>query len=1161
MKKYSFLILISFLANGLFSQGNVNDPYYCADYFTGSAYHLKPVIDLQYLKFGDYSPSYFGVSRTSECFIDKVDSSKLSNVVFYKGNVYDLEVGAFNPKSKYSKTTKFNIWDWVPLFSGPPVSGSSFSDDCSAVLMIDFNNDGDFLDVDEEIIFNGYYSNGNPIKDIFISNKYQFEGSVRARLKLSQNNFTSSNKPNFPSNECHWYTSIHGDIIDFNITIKNGIGPYSCKPKHDNIYYGKGVVSDITVSNTTYSYINDVQINGNGSKNSGNNNGYDYFPNSGINIHPGYMEDFVLKSGYKNSTSFPLTSPQYGVWIDLNGDGDFEDKNEFIARFTNDSTLNYNVPCINHGKTSTEIESCINIPTTYSFSGKSRMRVVMTNNSTLIEKDDYCSLNFLGETEDYEITISSLTPTVLLDCSNGRYVNEVFSDFELTSDIKFGENISPITGVNEELTLDLYEPKGDLETKRPLIIFLHGGSFKHLDKSQMNYLCEEYVKRGFVTATAEYRLTNWTNQQEAITASIRCMHDAKAAVRFFRKNASQYKIDTDQIIIAGNSAGAMGAMTFVIDDTEWTRPIVGFPAPNVSLSMMADPTDNTLEGASGNTGFSSEVAAIVNFSGAILDTSWIDVNDPIIVSMHDDLDPKVPYKTAQGMHGSYYIHEQAAKVGLLNDLYTYTNSNGHHNYIEPGNVNSTQSRQYVADFLSSKITCAPKGSNLNNTLGNNNPIDTNSVDTTQTVVNTNTGNNGSNNTNTGSNSNTIDNLMITQLVSPVSGCEMTSTETVSVNVTNHGGIDVSSFDISYTVNGKTITETVTQKIDAGKTIIYTFNTLADLSIPGEHQITTIIVGSNNNQASNVKMVNNSGKLSVDLGVDKKVCAAGLELDATTVGATYDWSSGESTAKITPQTSGNYSVTITKNGCTATDEVNVDFLANIQVTETIVHASCGSNDGSIEVNSQNNVSYLWSNGNTSNKIENLNANNYWLIATDNTTGCSISKSFTLSEAVMNFEFVKDTIEACGEQTTFADAGFGYTTYSWSNGETTQKATITKSGNYTVTVSLGQNCTATDEIYVNVNCLASTNEENTDNVITSVNSNISQDIVVFPNPNNGLFNIKGEEIELIEIFNMNGQLIESRTELSNIQTFQLEINGLYLVKIQSQNSTQIQRVIVK
>jgi para-nitrobenzyl esterase len=69
------------------------------------------------------------------------------------------------------------------------------------------------------------------------------------------------------------------------------------------------------------------------------------------------------------------------------------------------------------------------------------------------------------------VTIYAQTP-----CASGRYASDIFQNFTLTSNITFGQNTS-FTGGNTTLKLDVYQPTGDTETARPLIIFVHGGSF------------------------------------------------------------------------------------------------------------------------------------------------------------------------------------------------------------------------------------------------------------------------------------------------------------------------------------------------------------------------------------------------------------------------------------------------------------------------------------------------------------------------------------------------------------------------------------------------------------------------------------------------------------------------------------------------------------
>src|SRR5690606_12035925 len=54
---------------------------------------------------------------------------------------------------------------------------------------------------------------------------------------------------------------------------------------------------------------------------------------------------------------------------------------------------------------------------------------------------------------------------------------------------------------------------------------------------------------------------------------------------------------------------------------------------------------------------------------------------------------------------------------------------------------------------------------------------------------------------------------------------------------------------------------------------------------------------------------------VDLGPATAICAgSSITLDAGNPGATYSWSTGESTQTITVSTADTYTVTVTKDGC-------------------------------------------------------------------------------------------------------------------------------------------------------------------------------------------------------------------------------------------------------
>jgi acetyl esterase/lipase len=96
--------------------------------------------------------------------------------------------------------------------------------------------------------------------------------------------------------------------------------------------------------------------------------------------------------------------------------------------------------------------------------------------------------------------------------------------------------------------LDVYLPdEGD--GSFPVIISIHGGAFKAGDKADNQVLpMLEGLKRGYAVVSINYRLS-----PEAIFPAQ--IYDVKAAVRWVRANATQYKLNPDKITAWGGSAG------------------------------------------------------------------------------------------------------------------------------------------------------------------------------------------------------------------------------------------------------------------------------------------------------------------------------------------------------------------------------------------------------------------------------------------------------------------------------------------------------------------------------------------------------------------------------------------------------------------------------
>jgi acetyl esterase/lipase len=96
--------------------------------------------------------------------------------------------------------------------------------------------------------------------------------------------------------------------------------------------------------------------------------------------------------------------------------------------------------------------------------------------------------------------------------------------------------------------LDIYLPE-EGSGPFPVIVSIHGGAFKGGDKAdgQLTPMLEG-LKRGYAVISINYRLSG-----EAIFPAQ--IYDVKAAIRWIRANAKQYKLNPDKIAVWGGSAG------------------------------------------------------------------------------------------------------------------------------------------------------------------------------------------------------------------------------------------------------------------------------------------------------------------------------------------------------------------------------------------------------------------------------------------------------------------------------------------------------------------------------------------------------------------------------------------------------------------------------
>ncbi|MEO8147617.1 MAG: T9SS type A sorting domain-containing protein [Bacteroidia bacterium] len=115
----------------------------------------------------------------------------------------------------------------------------------------------------------------------------------------------------------------------------------------------------------------------------------------------------------------------------------------------------------------------------------------------------------------------------------------------------------------------------------------------------------------------------------------------------------------------------------------------------------------------------------------------------------------------------------------------------------------------------------------------------------------------------------------------------------------------------------------------------------------------------------------------------------------------------------------------------------------------------------------NISYQWSNGETTQSIIATATNNYSVVVTD-ANGCVNSDSVNIVvNPLPTIELGNDT--ATCNASVQLDAGSGNILYQWSNGETTQTIIATATNNYSVVVTDANGCSNADSISITINAL--------------------------------------------------------------------------------------------
>ncbi|MBN1844280.1 MAG: alpha-L-fucosidase [Sedimentisphaerales bacterium] len=243
-------------------------------------------------------------------------------------------------------------------------------------------------------------------------------------------------------------------------------------------------------------------------------------------------------------------------------------------------------------------------------------------------------------------------------------------------------DLAYVSGGHARQKLDLYVPKdGD---HLPLIIHIHGGAFRMGSKE--NGVPLEYLSWGYAVASINYRLS----QHAVFPAQI---EDCKAAVRWLRAHAREYRLDPNHFAAWGSSAGGhLAAMLGTAGDTK-EFDVGGNLDPSSRIQAVVDyfgPTDflhmdaHRLPGGQVHDVADSPESQLVG--GPIQENkekvakanpiTYVTKNAPPFLICHGDTDPLVPH------HQSALLAAALKQAGVPVTFYTVKGA-GHGRFNDP----------------------------------------------------------------------------------------------------------------------------------------------------------------------------------------------------------------------------------------------------------------------------------------------------------------------------------------------------------------------------------------------------------------------------------------------------------------------------------------------
>jgi acetyl esterase/lipase len=225
-------------------------------------------------------------------------------------------------------------------------------------------------------------------------------------------------------------------------------------------------------------------------------------------------------------------------------------------------------------------------------------------------------------------------------------------------------NIIYLTANNWDAKLDVYQSR-DAATPSPTLIYFHGGGWVAGTKEASSLTFLPFLDMGWNVVNVEYRLAK-------VSLAPAAVQDALCALRWVHRNGKQYNVDTNRLVLMGNSAGGHLALTTGMipasagldslcpgnEELKVAAIINWYGITDVNELLAGPNVRNYAVAWLGGMSNREEIAKRVS------PLTYVRAGLPPIISIQGDADPTVPYSQ------NVRLHQALDGASVRNELVT-----------------------------------------------------------------------------------------------------------------------------------------------------------------------------------------------------------------------------------------------------------------------------------------------------------------------------------------------------------------------------------------------------------------------------------------------------------------------------------------------------------